>query len=80
MQFAVDVMTAVKYCRTESTDMILSIANVFSVPTTFHLRWFSVRLWSVFGVDCSFSEVLAHIISQLVMFLCVCWCEFCVDL
>lgn len=46
VQFAVDVMTAVKYCRTESTDMILLIANVFSVPTTFHLRWFSVHLCS----------------------------------
>lgn len=80
VQFAVDVMTAIKYCRTESTDMRLLIPNVFNVPTTFHLRWFSVHVCSVFGVDCYFSEVLAHIICQLVMFFCVGWFEFCVVL
>ncbi len=50
-------------CRTESTD-------VFNVPSTFLLSWFSVHVCSVSGVDLNFSEVLAHIICPLVVFFC----------
>lgn len=67
VQFAVDVMTAVKYYHTESTDMRLLKANMFSVPTTFLLRLsgvFSVHICSVFGVDCNFCWCLSFSFSM----------------